>query len=95
MKMLAASLVVAALVAGCGGSSEAAHLENAVKAGHPDAICGKVGVMAFAGGRSNLYGCTWGADAGRHCAVWADGTAYDVTKTARALFKLQGNPSPC
>jgi hypothetical protein len=79
--------------------SEQANLTAAVRATHSDAICGQVGVMAFAGGRSNLYGCTWTSSSSyattRHCEVWANGLLYDVTKTARAIFKLQGQPSPC
>jgi hypothetical protein len=80
--------------------SEAVRLGQAVSSVHSDAICGKVGVMAFAGGRSNLYGCTWNGTVDplastRHCEVWANGSAYDVTKTARLIFRAQGQPAPC
>jgi hypothetical protein len=60
---------------------------------HPAAICGRIGVIAFAGARSNLYGCSW--PGGRVCEVWAGVANYDVTKTARLIFRAQGQPSPC
>jgi hypothetical protein len=73
--------------------SETVRLESAVQTAHPRASCGKVGVIAFAGARSNLYRCGWaGGDA---CEVWAGGANYDVTKTARLSFRAQGVPSPC
>jgi hypothetical protein len=80
--------------------SEAAKLSRTVSSIHPGATCSKVGVMGFAGGRSNLYGCVWNtadplAAPTRRCDIWANGSAYDVTKTARSIFKLQGQPSPC
>jgi hypothetical protein len=73
--------------------SEAARLSSAVRTIHPDADCGRVGVIAFAGARSNLYRCGWAG--GNACEVWAGGANYDVTTTARLVFRAQGVPSPC
>jgi len=98
-------LLAVVLLAGCGGQSESAHLTAALKAGgHQDVSCGKVGIIAFAGGRNNLYGCGWATatDAANlpistveRCMVWADGSAYDVTRQTRLIFRAQGQQAPC
>lgn len=55
--------------------------------------CGRVGVIAFAGGRSALYQCATVEQS--LCAVWASGSAYDVTRQARSVFRLSGRKPPC
>jgi hypothetical protein len=87
------------------GQPVAAKLATVLSAaGRENAVCVKVGLIAVAGGRSDLYGCQWSTatdGAGmaigttRRCDVWEDGAAFDVTTTARAIFRAQNTTSPC
>lgn len=84
------------------GKSEASNIAAVFASRGHSASCAKTGVIAFAGGRSNLYRCSWEntdqygyATTTSRCAVWVDGSAYDVTKAARASSQLTGDQLGC
>ena len=56
--------------------------------------CDHVGLIAAFGGRSSLYRCGFGYES-LHCAIWVDGAAYDVTRQAQAIFRLQQETAAC
>lgn len=102
LSIAAAALALAAVIpAGLkfiGSQSTASKLESSLGADS----CTKAGVIAIAGGRSTFYRCTITTVNGAgfettkaQCAVWIDGSAYDVTQNARASARLSGEPAPC
>jgi hypothetical protein len=101
-------VLVAGLVAGCGGSSAAGKIAGEAKArtGARDANCTKAGIMVFVGARQDVYDChLTGVDSAHRpisqfdqssinlCYVYASGTVYDVTERLNAMSGAGGDTS--
>jgi len=107
--MILLVVVAAVVLAAVGGAyvlrareSEASKLTGVFSGRGSNTVCAKAGVIAFAGGRSTVYRCSWEKPwAGVltttvvRCAVWVDGAAYDVTTQARAAARLSGQARLC
>lgn len=102
MALAGVFLVAVVAVVGYAALRSRASTADRLAAFYPGASCAKVGVIEFTGARSTLYRCAWTtrdrysyATGHSRCAVWVDGSAYDVTKQERASAVLGGERRLC